>query len=45
MVKYDGSATLSGDLTIESDARLKSNISSLGGTLGKLIQIDGKRYT
>ena len=24
MVKYDGSATLSGDLTIESDARLKS---------------------
>ena len=45
MVKYDGSATLSGDLTIESDARLKSNISSLGGTLEKLIQIDGKRYT
>ena len=45
MVKYDGSATLSGDLTVESDARLKSNISSLGGTLAKLIKIDGKSYT
>jgi len=45
MVKYDGSATLGGDLTIESDARLKSNIYSLRGALGKLIQIDGKRYT
>ena len=45
MVKYDGSATLGGDLTIESDARLKSNIYSIRGALGKLIQIDGKRYT
>ena len=45
VVKYDGSATLSGDLTINSDARLKSNIVSLGSTLAKLMQIDGKSYT
>ena len=45
MVKYDGSATLAGDLTVNSDARLKSNIISLGSTLAKLMQIDGKTYT
>ena len=45
VVKYDGSATLSGELTIESDARLKSNIISLGSTLAKLLIIDGKSYT
>ena len=45
VVKYDGSATLSGELTIESDARLKSNIISLGSTLAKLLLIDGKSYT
>jgi hypothetical protein len=45
IVKYDGSATLSGDLTINSDARLKSNIISLGSTLAKLLMIDGKSYT
>ena len=45
MVKYDGSATLSGDLTIESDARLKSNISRLEAHLENLFKIDGKRYT
>ena len=45
MVNYDGSATLSGDLTINSDARLKSNIISLGSTLAKLLLIDGKSYT
>ena len=44
-VKYDGSATLAGDLTVNSDARLKSNIISLGSTLSKLMQIDGKTYT
>ena len=44
-VKYDGSATLAGDLTVNSDARLKSNIISLGSTLSKLMQIDGKSYT
>ena len=45
VVNYDGSATLSGELTINSDARLKSNIISLGSTLAKLMQIDGKSYT
>ena len=45
VVKYDGSATLSGDLTINSDSRLKSNIITLGGTLSKLMLIDGKNYT
>jgi hypothetical protein len=45
IVNYDGSATLSGDLTINSDARLKSNIISLGNTLAKLLMIDGKSYT
>ena len=45
IVNYDGSATLSGELTIDSDARLKSNIISLGSTLAKLLMIDGKSYT
>ena len=45
IVKYDGSATLSGDLTINSDMRLKSNIASLGSTLSKILLIDGKSYT
>jgi hypothetical protein len=45
VVMYDGDATLAGDLTINSDARLKSNIVSLGSTLAKLMQIDGKSYT
>ena len=45
VVNYDGSATLSGDLTINSDMRLKSNIISLSGSLAKLLEIDGKSYT
>ena len=45
IVNYDGSATLAGDLTVNSDARLKSNIVTLGSTLSKLLLIDGKRYT
>ena len=44
-LNYDGSATLSGDLTINSDMRLKSNIISLSGALAKLLEIDGKTYT
>tara|TARA_B100000427_G_scaffold322486_1_gene324564 strand:+ start:578 stop:2053 length:1476 start_codon:yes stop_codon:yes gene_type:complete len=44
IVNYDGSATLAGDLTINSDARLKANISSLGNTLPKLLLLDGKSY-
>ena len=45
IVYYDGDATLAGDLTVNSDARLKSNIMSLGSTLSKLLLIDGKKYT
>ena len=45
VVNYDGSATLAGDLTVNSDMRLKSNIASLGSTLSKLLLIDGKTYT
>ena len=42
---FNGDATLAGNLNINSDARLKANIVSLGGTLAKLLQIDGKSYT
>ena len=45
IVNFDGSAILAGDLTINSDARLKTNITSLGNTLPKLLLLDGKRYT
>mgnify|MGYP001198845614 FL=1 len=45
IVNYDGTATLSGDLTINSDSRLKSNIVTLGSTLSRLLLIDGKSYT
>ncbi len=45
VVKFNGDATLGGNLNINSDARLKSNIISLGSTLSKLLQIDGKSYT
>ena len=45
VVKFNGDATLAGNLNINSDARLKSNIISLGSTLSKLLQIDGKSYT
>ena len=45
IVNFDGSATLSSDLTINSDARLKANITSLGNTLPKLLLLDGKKYT
>lgn len=40
-----GNVTIAGDLNVNSDARLKANIISLGGTLSKLLQIDGKSYT
>jgi hypothetical protein len=42
---FDGTTTIAGDLNINSDARLKANIISLGATLSKLLQIDGKTYT
>lgn len=44
VVKFNGDATLAGNLDINSDARLKANIISLGSTLAKLLQIDGKTY-
>ncbi|MDB9724202.1 tail fiber domain-containing protein [Polaribacter sp.] len=44
-VLFDGTTTIAGDLSINSDARLKANIISLGSTLSKLLQIDGKTYT
>ena len=45
MVNFDGSAVLSGELTVDSDSRLKANINSLGNTISKLLLIDGKSYT
>ena len=43
-VLFDGTTTIAGDLNVNSDARLKANIISLGSTLSKLLQIDGKSY-
>ena len=43
-VTFGQDVTVSGDVVISSDARLKSNIVSLGSTLTKLLQIDGKYY-
>ena len=40
-----GTYAFDGDVVISSDARLKSNIVSLGSTFAKLLQIDGKSYT
>jgi hypothetical protein len=45
VVRFNGNATLSGDLTINSDERLKDNIQPLGSTLNKLHQIEGKTYS
>ncbi|CAI8298332.1 MAG: Autotransporter adhesin UpaG [Bacteroidota bacterium] len=44
-VLFDGTTTIAGDLSINSDARLKADIISLGSTLAKLLKIDGKTYT
>jgi hypothetical protein len=55
-VMFNGDTTVSNDLNVKgnvtvgdvsvlSDARLKANIISLGSTLAKLLQIDGKSYT
>lgn len=44
-VLFDGTTTIAGDLNINSDVKLKANIISLGSTLTKLLQIDGKKYT
>ena len=45
VVRFNGNATLSGDLTINSDERLKDNIQPLGSTLNKLHQIEAKTYS
>ena len=45
VVRFNGDATLAGDLTINSDERLKDNIQPLGSTLNKLHQIEGKTYS
>ena len=44
VVMFNGNATLAGNLSVNSDARLKSNIISLGSTMSKLLEIDGKSY-
>jgi hypothetical protein len=43
-IMFNGDATLAGNLSVNSDARLKSNIISLGSTMSKLLEIDGKSY-
>ena len=42
-ILFDGTTTIAGDLSINSDARLKANIVSLGATLTKLLQIEKRR--
>ena len=44
-VTLSNDLTVTGDVNVSSDARLKSNIISLGSTLSKLLLIDGKSYT
>ena len=44
-VLFDGTTTIAGDLTVNSDKRLKSNIFSLGSTISQLGLIDAKSYT
>ena len=43
-VTFSDNVTVTGDVVISSDARLKSNIVSLGSTLSKLLLLDGKSY-
>ncbi len=45
MTLTSGSLTVAGDVTISSDARLKSNIVALGPTLISLLQLEAKSYT
>ena len=45
VVKFNGDATLAGNLSVNSDANLKSNIISLGSTLAKVLMLDGKSYS
>jgi hypothetical protein len=41
---FTGDVTIGGDVVVSSDAKLKSNIVSLGSTLSRLLLIDGKSY-
>ena len=43
-IMFNGDATLAGNLSVNSDAKLKSNIVSLGSTLAKVLILDGKSY-
>ncbi|MCX7552359.1 tail fiber domain-containing protein [Marinicella sp. S1101] len=43
-INNTGDATLAGDLTLNSDARLKKNVEPISGALGLIQQIDGKTY-
>ncbi|MDG1042485.1 MAG: tail fiber domain-containing protein, partial [Flavobacteriaceae bacterium] len=45
VTRVDDNLIVAGDINVNSDARLKANIISLGFTLGKLLQVDGKTYT
>ena len=44
-IMFNGDATLAGNLSVNSDAKLKSNIISLGSTLAKVLMLDGKSYS
>ena len=44
-IMFNGDATLAGNLSVNSDASLKSNITSLGSTIAKVLMLDGKSYS
>ena len=44
-IMFNGDAILAGSLSVNSDAKLKSNIISLGSTLAKVLMLDGKSYS
>jgi flagellar capping protein FliD len=43
-IQIENDLTVAGDVVVSSDARLKTNIVSLGSTLSRLLLIDGKKY-
>jgi hypothetical protein len=45
VVYYNGNATLAGDLNINSDSRLKENISAMQDVSQRLGQLEGKTYS
>jgi hypothetical protein len=44
-ISVTGTITASGDITSNSDERLKSNIRPIDNALGLVLQLDGVRYT